>query len=111
MESSRFPGKPLAPVNGVPLVVYCANNAAQTGIKTYVCTDSSEIKTVCEYHKIEVIKTPRFNTGTDRVAWSAKELDYEVFINLQGDEPLIYSKDLPTPFSDASYKESPWINY
>ena len=43
MQSTRFPGKPLAPINGIPLVIYCAKNAIETGLDTYVCTDSEEI--------------------------------------------------------------------
>ncbi len=43
MKSSRFPGKPLAPIDGIPMVVHCARNAIKTGLEVYVCTDSKEI--------------------------------------------------------------------
>lgn len=94
MESTRFPGKPLAPIQGTPLVVFCAKNAKATGLDTIVCTDSEEIKTVCDYHDVRSIVTPECNTGTDRIAWCAAQLEYDFFINLQGDEPLITNIDL-----------------
>lgn len=89
MESVRFPGKPLSPIGGIPMVIYCAENAKKTGYPTYVCTDSKDILSVCKLHNVSCIETPRFNTGTDRVAWSAKELELDYIVNLQGDEPLI----------------------
>ena len=49
MASTRFPGKPLAPIEGIPMVVYCAKNALKTGLDVYVCTDSKEIE--CVSHK------------------------------------------------------------
>lgn len=94
MASTRFPGKPLAPIEGLPMVVYCAKNALETGLEVYVCTDSKEIHSVCNLYKINSLLTPEFNTGTDRIAWAAKKLDAEFIINLQGDEPLINSKSI-----------------
>ena len=99
MESSRFPGKPLAPINGIPLVVYCAQNAQRTGYYTLVCTDSDEILSVCKFHNVAAIKTPSCNTGTDRIAWSANTLNSEYLINLQGDEPLV-TADILIDFID-----------
>ena len=55
MGSTRFPGKPLAPIDGIPMIVYCARNAIQTGLKVYVCTDSEEIMAVCSLYKIKAI--------------------------------------------------------
>ncbi len=89
MESSRFPGKPLAPINGIPMIVYCAKNALETGLDVYVCTDSKEVESVCSLYNVSSILTPKFNTGTDRIAYAVKELDTDYVINLQGDEPLI----------------------
>lgn len=89
LESSRFPGKALAPVKGVPMIVRCAQNAQGTNLKTVVCTDSELIADTCRKNEIEVKITPNFNTGTDRVEWAAKQLNSELIINLQGDEVLI----------------------
>ena len=94
MASTRFPGKPLAPIDGIPMVVYCARNALETGLDVFVCTDTKEVESVCKLYKIPSILTPEFNTGTDRVAYAVDKIETDYVINLQGDEPLINSKSL-----------------
>lgn len=89
MESTRFPGKPLAPISGIPMVVYCAKNAIATGLDVFVCTDSKEIKSVCELYDVKAILTNECATGTDRIAKALKDIETDYIINLQGDEPLI----------------------
>ena len=94
MSSTRFPGKPLAPIEGLPMVIYCAKNAVETGLDVYVCTDSKEIECVCNLYSINCILTKTCATGTDRVSEAIKEVNNEFIINLQGDEPLINSEQL-----------------
>ena len=89
MGSIRFPGKPLAPIEGIPMVIYCARNAIKTGLEVYVCTDSEEIMAVCSLYNVKAIITPHCETGTDRIAIAAKNMGLSYVINLQGDEPLI----------------------
>ena len=100
MDSNRFPGKPLAPIKGIPMVVYCARNAILTGYKTYVCTDSKEIKCVCDIYDVNCIMTGKCNTGTDRIAVAAKDIATDYIINLQGDEPLIDSVAIKKTIDD-----------
>ena len=88
------PSKPLAPIDGIPMIVYIAKNAAETNYQTYVCTDSREIAQVCKLYSIQVILTPEFTTGTDRVAWASLETGSDFSVNLQGDEPLITTDKL-----------------
>ena len=94
LMSTRFPRKPLALIDGIPMVIYCAKNAISTGLPVYVCTDSEEIKSVCESYFINVILTPECNSGTDRVAIATNQIETDYVINLQGDEPLIGSNSL-----------------
>ena len=94
MDSKRFPGKPLAPIDGIPMIVYCARNAIDTGLDVFVCTDSKEIKTVCELYNIKSIITEECDTGTDRISLAADKLRTDYVINLQGDEPLIDKNSL-----------------
>ena len=105
MSSTRFPGKPLAPIEGIPMVIYCAQNAVKTGLDVYVCTDSKEIKCVCELYKVNCILTKSCLTGTDRVAQAISEVDNEYIINLQGDEPLINSEQLKVFISSLNILE------
>ena len=102
--STRFPGKPLAPIEGVPMVVYCAKNALKTGLDVYVCTDSKEIESVCGLYNINCISTKNC-TGTDRFAEAIK-VENEFIINLQGDEPLINSDQLKIFISSLNILET-----
>ena len=99
MGSTRFPGKPLAPIEGIPMVVYCAKNALKTGLKVFVCTDSEEIVAVCSLYNVNGILTPDCQTGTDRIALASKNMDLDYVINLQGDEPLIDGDSIKTVVS------------
>ena len=90
LSSSRFPGKPLALIAGVPLVVRAARRAlaARCFSRVVVVCEDEEIAEVCRAWEIESLVTPIFPTGTDRVAWAAGRLDSEWVVNLQGDEPV-----------------------
>jgi len=90
MASSRFPGKPLVDIGGLPLVVRSARRAiaANCFAKVVVATEDQVIVDVCSRHDLESILTPTFPTGTDRVAWAAQQLQRPWVINLQGDEPV-----------------------
>ncbi|MDC3047150.1 3-deoxy-manno-octulosonate cytidylyltransferase [Prochlorococcus sp. AH-736-A21] len=105
MESTRFPGKPLALINNIPMVVYCAKNAIATGLDVYVCTDSKEIQTVCSTYNVRSILTGVASTGTDRIAQAIKDIHTDYVINLQGDEPLIDTKSLKLMIGTISILE------
>ena len=94
MESQRYPGKALAIIEDQAMVVRCAHNAINAGLRTWVCTDSLQIEQVCRQTYIDVIKTPSCNTGTDRCAWALKQIHAKHIMILQGDEPLIQSDTL-----------------
>lgn len=91
IESSRFPAKALAPMEGIPMVIRCAQNSLNAGLRSVICTDSELISDTASKYNIESILTPEFNTGTDRIHYAASLLDSDLIINLQGDEPLISS--------------------
>lgn len=90
MASSRFPGKPLVDLDGVPMVVRSARRALEAGCFQHVvvATEDPEIVEVCRSHGLETLLTPSFPTGTDRVAWAALRIGCGWVVNLQGDEPL-----------------------
>lgn len=95
--SSRLPGKPLISLGGVPMIVrtYQQCLKACPEEKLYVATDDERIKKTCEEYNIKVLMTSsNCLTGTDRIAECAAQLDAEVFINVQGDEPLFNPEDL-----------------
>jgi 3-deoxy-manno-octulosonate cytidylyltransferase (CMP-KDO synthetase) len=94
MASSRLPGKPLADLGGVPMVVRVARRAGASGAsRVVVCADDARIVEACGRHGIESIVTSvEHATGTDRLAQAAFLLGLapeQIVVNVQGDEPLI----------------------
>ncbi len=89
MGSTRFPGKPLKNIDGIPMIIKCAKNAIETGLDVNVATDSKLIKETCDQYGVQSIMTPECSTGTDRLAIAVEKVESEYIINLQGDEPMI----------------------
>jgi 3-deoxy-manno-octulosonate cytidylyltransferase (CMP-KDO synthetase) len=90
--STRFPGKPLAPIAGIPMLqhVYLQTCTAKQLDEVFVATDDERIAEACRAFDAPVIMTRDDHpTGTERIAEAARELDAEVVVNVQGDEPLI----------------------
>ena len=91
-KSTRFPGKPLALINKVPMIkrVYKKACMAKKANKVFVATDNSKIFNFCTNNNIEVIMTSnKCKTGTDRVYEVSKKIHSDIYVNVQGDEPLI----------------------
>lgn len=92
--SSRFEGKPLANIHGKTMIEWVYKRALQSNLdKIVVATDDVRIEKAVKEFGGEVIMTSKIHeTGTDRIAEVAKHFkDYEVIVNIQGDEPLISS--------------------
>lgn len=91
-ESSRFPGKPLADICGKPMIywVYTQAKKVKEFDQVYVATDDKRIEKACKENKIEVIMTSKkHKTGTDRIGEVARKIKADLYVNIQGDEPLI----------------------
>lgn len=91
-ESSRFPGKALADIFGKPMIYWVYNNVVKSRFleKCYIATDSVKIAEACENYKIPFIMTSdKHINGTERVAEAASKVEADIYINIQGDEPLI----------------------
>lgn len=92
--STRFYGKVLAEIGGEPMITLVAKRCLESNAdKVVVVTDNETVFNVC--NKIDgliVLMSPEnLATGTDRVAFAAKDIDDEIIINVQGDEPFIPS--------------------
>jgi len=88
--SSRFPGKPLAMICGLPMIVRVAQNAMAQHPNVTVATDDERIVDVCIAHNVPVEMTyGNHPTGTDRVAELAAMRDSEFIVSVQGDELLL----------------------
>ncbi len=92
--SSRLPGKPLADINGKPMIVHVMERARESGARrVIVATDHPDVKTAVEAAGGEVCMTRAdHQSGTERLA-EVIELcgfaDDEIIVNVQGDEPMI----------------------
>jgi 3-deoxy-manno-octulosonate cytidylyltransferase (CMP-KDO synthetase) len=96
-KSSRFEGKPLAKILGVPMILrVCELCAEALNIKyVYVATDDIRIKKIVESAGFNAIMTSDAHpTGTDRIAEVSNIIDADIYINVQGDEPVIDSADI-----------------
>lgn len=97
--SSRFPGKPLTKILGIPLVVRVYQRVIEAIPRenVFVATDDARIRSVCHREDIQVIMTSdQCATGTDRICEAVKNLNAKIIINVQGDEPLIHANDILT---------------
>lgn len=90
--SSRFEGKPLALINGKPMIEWVYKRALKSNVdRLIIATDDLRIYEKVEEFGGEVMMTSKkHKTGTDRIIEVAKKWsEYDVIINIQGDEPLI----------------------
>ncbi len=97
--STRFPGKPLAPLLGRPMIAWVVAAAGRAGRigRVLVATDHLGIAAAAREAGAEVVMTsPGCASGTDRVAEAMAGVDAEVVVNVQGDEPLLDPAELDT---------------
>lgn len=91
-KSTRFEGKPLELINGIPMIqrVYNQASLAETLDTIVVLTDDHRISTYCSQNQIRcIVIDTECRTGTDRCAKVLDLIDGHTFVNIQGDEPII----------------------
>jgi len=93
-QSTRFPGKPLVILGEKPIIQWVYENAKKALDDVYVATDDERIyKAVEAFGGKAVYTSPNHQSGTDRCAEAAqkvaKQMEFDVVINIQGDEPFI----------------------
>lgn len=96
-KSSRFPGKPLIKLLGKPMIQWVAELSAKAVGKenVYIATDDTQIQTAVSQIGYNVVMTSdQCLTGTDRLAEVAQQIEADIYINVQGDEPLVNPEDI-----------------
>lgn len=91
-KSSRFEGKPLADICGKPMIWWVYQQAMKVNEfeAVYVATEDERIKVACEELGVNVIMTSdEHQTGTDRIGEVARKVKADLYVNIQGDEPMI----------------------
>ena len=94
LSSTRLPRKVLREIAGLPMVVHVFDRLRACAVLSdiLVATDSEEVVEVCQtYHIPAVVTSPHHPTGTDRVWEVAQGRAADVYVNIQGDEPLVTS--------------------
>jgi 3-deoxy-manno-octulosonate cytidylyltransferase (CMP-KDO synthetase) len=92
-RSTRFPGKPLALIQGKPMIqwVYEGTVRSRLVTRTVVATDDERIRSaVAAFGGEAVMTSDSHPTGTDRIAEVAARIPCDLVVNVQGDEPLIH---------------------
>lgn len=94
LASTRLPGKPLADIGGLPMIVRVARRAAQSSARSVtVAADDAAIVAACEANGVVAVLTAvHHSSGSERLAEAARTLgfaDAEIIVNVQGDEPMI----------------------
>ena len=94
LASTRLPGKPLADIAGLPMIVRVARNAARSSAsRVVVAADHADIVAACRTHGVEALLTRDDHpTGSDRLAEACELLGLDgsdLVVNVQGDEPLL----------------------
>ena len=104
MGSSRFPGKPLAPILGLPMIehVYRRTSLCQELRDVFVATCDQEIfESVEAFGGKAIMTSPSHERASDRVAEATVDLDCDVVVMVQGDEPMTHPRMIDeslTPF-------------
>lgn len=92
LDSTRLPRKVLRLIAGRPMIEWVWQAAVASGCmdRVVIATDSEEVAELCQTRGIEAILTsPTCASGSDRVYEVSRQIDAEIYVNIQGDEPLL----------------------
>ncbi|MDO5557797.1 MAG: 3-deoxy-manno-octulosonate cytidylyltransferase [Clostridia bacterium] len=92
MDSSRFPGKPIADICGKPMIYWVYEQAKKVDLidELYVVTGDDIIVQKCREEKIPyIVEKRRTSTAAQKLSLVAESVEADIFLNIQGDEPLI----------------------
>jgi len=117
--ATRFPAKLMQDLCGKPVIVHTYERVADTRLfdEVYVVTDDDRIEKAIQEVGGKVIRSKKeHNSGSDRLAEASRDLDVDVIVNVQGDEPFtdkenlqkvidIFAKDLTKSIAVASLME------
>ncbi len=105
--ATRFPGKLMADLGGKPVIVRTYESTLATNLfdDVYVVTDSEIIKEAVEKNGGKAIMSIKeHDCGTDRIAEAVENLDVDIVVNIQGDEPFVKREPLKEVL-EVFYKE------
>jgi 3-deoxy-manno-octulosonate cytidylyltransferase (CMP-KDO synthetase) len=92
LQSTRMARKVLRPIAGRPMVEWVWRAASVSGLMdpVVVATDAEEVAEVCRARSIPVVRTSAAcPSGSDRVREVSRQIDADIYVNIQGDEPTL----------------------
>jgi 3-deoxy-manno-octulosonate cytidylyltransferase (CMP-KDO synthetase) len=98
LKSTRMTRKVLRPIAGRPMVEWVWRAAAASGLMdpVVVATDAEEVADACRARSIPVVMTsPAAASGSDRVREVSRQIDADIYVNIQGDEPTLTADVFP----------------
>lgn len=111
-KSSRFPGKPLVEIEGKPLIWWVYRNVIRVKeiSEVMIATDNEKIEQACRKLNLAVIMTSdKHSTGTDRVAEVAQKIKADIYLNIQGDEPLLLPETIMAAIKPMEHDEETMV--
>lgn len=96
LDSKRLPGKVLRDIAGKPMLYWVYRNARRSPLLTdlLVATDNEQVRRFCEEQGIPVMMTGQHPSGSDRLCEVLSRTDADIYVNIQGDEPMLRPDDL-----------------
>ena len=111
--STRFNNKPLALICGKPMVYWVWKHTCEAPVfrAVYVATDSEEIRSVAEGFGAQVIMTsPDCETATERMYEVAQKIDADLYVMVNGDEPLVMAEDIVKCIPDSTPEDGFYVS-
>ena len=95
-QASRFPAKLMQMLGGKTVIITTYQNVVETGLfdEVFVATDSEIIFDEIIKNGGKAVMTGQHETGSDRIAEAVKDIDCDIVVNVQGDEPFLKTEPL-----------------
>lgn len=110
LAATRFPNKPFAKIDGLPMFHYVYNRVLESCTNTLLAICDEKIETYCRNHNLQFISTnPNHQSGSDRVGEVISKIEMKEnihkVINIQGDMPFISKEHIKLLTSKIDYFE------
>ena len=110
LAATRFPNKPFAKIDGLPMFHYVYNRVLESCTNTLLAICDEKIETYCRNHNLQFISTnPNHQSGSDRVGEVISKIEMKEnihkVINIQGDMPFISKEHIKLLISKIDYFE------
>ena len=110
LAATRFPNKPFAKIDGLPMFHYVYNRVLESCTNTLLAICDEKIETYCRNHNLQFISTnPNHQSGSDRVGEVISKIEMkeniQKVINVQGDMPFISKEHIKLLISKIDYFE------